>query len=45
MITNDEWCMQYGNEIALGYLKKALKEYNLHNEEKLSPEQMRKILF
>lgn len=36
--------MQYGNEIALGYLKRALKEYNLHNEEKLSPEQMRKIL-
>ena len=44
MITNYDWSCEGGNEIALGYLKRALNEYNRHNEEKLSPEQMRKIL-
>lgn len=45
MINNNDWSMNYGNEIAMGYLKRALEEYNKHSEEedKLTDGQMSKI--
>lgn len=45
MINNNDWCINGGNEIAMGYLIRALEEYNKHSEkaDKLTNEQIGKI--
>lgn len=45
MIENGYWSENNGNQIAMGYLKRALEEYNKHSEdeEKLTQEKVEKI--
>lgn len=45
MFSNNDWGTNYGNQIAMGYLIRALEEYNKHSEkaDKLTEEQVEKI--